>query len=263
MNQFAQPNRRISIMLLTVVALATALSAGATDYFISESVGNDSWSGLLPDPNPTMTDGPKQSLGAAADLLDNTALPGDRVLLRRGDRWSGDVSLTLSSAAGTTEQPIVIGAYGSGAAPTIDRTLDGTIITVRGDYTEPASQYLRFENLRLTTTAAPGSRPIGVLILESYRPVDPHHITFADCEIDHLMHGLTWYEHGHVLERCHIHDNFGIAPEAGHTQGIYVSGADMTIRDSLFVNNGKPDSWKFSIRFLSDLRQCVIELNRL
>jgi hypothetical protein len=77
----------------------------------------------------------------------------------------------------------------------------------------PLRQYLRFENLRLTTTAAPGNRPIGVLIPGSYLPVDPHHITFADCEIDHLKHGLTWYEHGHVLERCHIYDNYGIAPE--------------------------------------------------
>ncbi len=263
MEQFAQQSRWILIVVLTAAALATALSAGATDYYLSESVGNDSWSGLLPDPNGTMTDGPKQSLGAAAGLLDNVALPGDRVLLRRGDTWSGDISLTLSSAAGTLAQPIVIGAYGSGAAPTLDRTFEGTIITVRGDYTEPASRYLRFENLRLTTTAAPGDRPIGVLILESYRPVDPHHITFADCEIDHLKHGLTWYEHGHVLERCHIHDNYGIAPETGHTQGIYVSGTDMTIRDSLFVNNGKPDSWFDHNLYISHGSGYVIEGNTI
>jgi parallel beta-helix repeat protein len=263
MEQFAQQSRWISIVVLTAAALVTALNAGATDYYLSESIGNDSWSGLLPDPNGTMTDGPKQSLGAAAGLLDNVALPGDRVLLRRGDTWSGDISLTLSSAAGTIAQPIVIGAYGSGAAPTLDRTFEGTIITVRGDYTEPASQYLRFENLRLTTTAAPGDRPIGVLILESYRPIDPHHITFADCEIDHLKHGLTWYEHGHVLERCHIHDNYGIAPETGHTQGIYVSGTDMTIRDSLFVNNGKPDSWFDHNLYISHGSGYVIEGNTI
>ncbi len=263
MDQFPRQVRSILTVVLTTVVLVTALSAGATDYFVSQSAGNDSWSGLLPDPDPTMTDGPKQSLGAAAGLLNNVALPGDRVLLRRGDTWSGDISLTLSSAAGTVTEPIVVGAYGSGASPTLDRTLDGTIITIRGDYTEPASQYLRFEDLRLTTTAAPGDRPIGVLILESYRPVDPHHITFADCEIDHLKHGLTWYEHGHVLERCHIHDNYGIAPETGHTQGIYVSGADMTIRDSLFVNNGKPDSWFDHNLYISHGSGYVIERNTI
>lgn len=247
----------------TVSLVAIATTAGATDYYVSQSVGNDGWSGLLPDPNGPLTDGPRQSLTAASNLLDNVVVSGDRVLLRRGDTWSGDVSLEVSAAAGTPASPIVVGAYGVGANPTIDRTTEGTIITVRGTYTEPAAQYLRFENLRLTTSAAPGSRPIGVLILESYRPVDPHHITFADCEIDHLKHGLTWYEHGHVLERCHVHDNYGIAPESGHTQGIYVSGADMTIRDNLFVNNGKPDSWFDHNLYISHGTGYVIERNTI
>ena len=66
--------------------MATALGAipgsmHATDYYVSESLGNDSWTGLLAEPNPGLTDGPKQSLGAAATLLDDVAVPGDRVLL--------------------------------------------------------------------------------------------------------------------------------------------------------------------------------------
>jgi parallel beta-helix repeat protein len=236
---------------------------GAADYYVSESVGNDAWSGSLPEPNGSMTDGPKQSLAAASTLLDTVVGPGDRVLLRRGDTWSGDVSLNVSAAAGAPGNPVVVGAYGTGAKPTIDRTSTGTVVTVRGTYTAPAAQYLRFENLRLTTTAPPGSRPIGVLILESYRPIDPHHVTFADCEIDHLKHGLTWYEHGHVLERCHIHDNYGIPPETGHTQGIYVSGSDMTIRDNLFVNNGKPDSWFDHNLYISHGSGYLIERNTI
>jgi hypothetical protein len=107
-------------------------SARATDYFISESLGDDAWSGLLPEPNGSMTDGPKQSLAAASTLLDTTVGPGDRVLLRRGDTWSGDVSINVSAAAGTPAEAIVVGAYGTGARPTIDRTTDGTVITVRG-----------------------------------------------------------------------------------------------------------------------------------
>jgi len=254
---------------VTVVVVSIGLAggfvptAGATDYHFSESIGNDAWSGLLPDPNGTMTDGPKQSLTAASTLLDTVVGPGDRVLLRRGDTWSGDISLDVSAAAGTPTDAIIVGAYGTGAKPTIDRTAEGAVITVRGTYTEPAARYLRFENLRLTTTAAPGSRPIGVLILESYRPIDPHHITFADCEIDHLKHGLTWYEHGHVLERCHVHDNYGISPETGHTQGIYVQGSDMTIRDNLFVNNGKPDSWFDHNLYISHGSGYVVERNTI
>jgi len=255
--------QRTTVRVITVVGVAIAVSAGATDYYVSSSLGNDSWSGLLSEPNGSLTDGPKQSLAATTSLLDSVAEPGDRVLLRRGDTWVGDISLTLSSSAGTVAQPIVVGAYGSGARPVLNRTTAGTIITVRGSYSEPASQYVRFENLRLTTTAAPGDRPIGVLILESYRPIIPHHITFADCEIDHLKHGLTFYQEGHVLENCHIHDNYGISPETGHTQGIYVSGADMTIRDCLFVNNGKPDSWFDHNLYISHGSGYVIERNTI
>jgi len=252
-----------AVVVVFVLAGGFAPTAGATDYYVSENVGDDAWSGLLPEPNGSMTDGPKRSLAAASTLLDSVVGPGDRVLLRRGDTWSGDVSLNASAAAGTPADPIVVGAYGTGTKPTIDRTVEGTIITIRGTYTEPAAQYLRFENLRLTTTAAPGSRPIGVLILESYRPVDPHHITFADCEIDHLRHGLTWYEHGHVLERCYVHDNYGIAPETGYTQGVYVQGSDMTIRDNLFVNNGRPDSWFDHNLYISHGSGYVIERNTI
>ncbi len=251
--------------ILMVAAVGGVASLGnATDYYVSESLGNDAWTGLLPEPNPAQTDGPKQSLGAAAAVLDTVALPGDRVLLRRGDTWSGpSVELTLSTAVGTQAQPIVVGAYGTGAAPVLDRTAEGTIITVRGAYTVPATAWVQFEHLRLTTTAAPGNRPIGVLILESYRDTDPHNITFADCEIDHLKHGLTLYEEGHVIERCHIHDNFGIAPETGHTQGIYTSGNDMTIRDCLFENNGKPDSWFDHNLYISHGSGTVIERNTI
>ncbi len=254
---------------LVAVAMAAVLGGMAgpgsgTEYYVSESLGNDAWTGLLPEPNVGLTDGPKQSLGAAATLLDTLAQPGDRVLLRRGDTWSGSsIALTLSTAVGTSSQPIVVGAYSTGPAPVLDRTDTGTIITIRGAYTDPATAWVRFENLRLTTTAPPGSRPIGVLILESYRVTTPHHITFADCEIDNLRHGLTLYHEGHVVERCHIHDNFGIAPETGHTQGIYTSGNDMTIRDCLFENNGKPDSWFDHNLYISHGSGNVIERNTI
>jgi parallel beta-helix repeat protein len=255
--------QRVLVAGATAALIALASAAGATDYYISESIGNDSWSGLLPEPNGSGTDGPRQSLGAAVTLLDTVAQPGDRVLLRRGDVWAGDISMTVSSAAGTAANPIVVGAYGSGNPPVLDRTATGTILTVRGAYSPPASQHLRFENLRLTTTAAPGNRPIGVLILESYRPITPHTISFADCEIDHLRHGLTFYHEGHILERCQIHDNYGIPPETGHTQGIYVSGTDMTIRDCLFVNNGKPDSWFDHNLYISHGSGYLIERNTI
>ena len=55
----------------------------ATNYYFSESLGNDSWSGRFPVPNGNNTDGPKKSLIALNTLLDNLAKPGDSILLRR------------------------------------------------------------------------------------------------------------------------------------------------------------------------------------
>jgi hypothetical protein len=45
--------------------------------------------------------------------------PGDSVLLKRGDTFSGSLSLTRSGLAGA---PLVVGAYGSGARPVISGT---------------------------------------------------------------------------------------------------------------------------------------------
>ena len=66
MEQRSPGHHLAPIALVAVAALVLASSAGATDYYLSESVGDDAWSGLLPDPNGSMTDGPKRSLGAAA-----------------------------------------------------------------------------------------------------------------------------------------------------------------------------------------------------
>ncbi len=42
--------------ILMVAAVGGVASLGeATDYYVSESLGNDSWTGLLPDPNPGLT----------------------------------------------------------------------------------------------------------------------------------------------------------------------------------------------------------------
>ena len=57
--------------------------------------------------------------------------PGDHIMLRRGARW-GD-SLLLDDIVGTEDAPIVLGAYGEGAAPVLARVrvFNSTFVTVR------------------------------------------------------------------------------------------------------------------------------------
>jgi parallel beta-helix repeat protein len=251
------------LTMFSGLVLALSMPASATDFYVSSSLGDDGWSGTLPDPNPGHTDGPKQSLAAAAALLDATAQPGDRVLLRRGDTWTGSSGLSVSTANGTPASPIVCGAYGSGAKPVLDISGTGNVISVRGSYNDDASAYLRFENLRITTTAAPGNRPIGILVLESYRPYTPHHITFSHCEIEGLKHGLTLYQNHHVIESCVIRNNYGMPPETGHTQGLYTRAEGTTIRSNLFENNGRPDSWFDHNLYMSHGTGYLIEGNTI
>jgi len=82
-----------------------ALPSSARTFYVS-TTGSDANSG-------TRQDEPWRSL----DKVASAALaPGDRVLLRSGDSWSGGLRLTRDGAAG---KEIVIGSYGSGAQPRI------------------------------------------------------------------------------------------------------------------------------------------------
>ena len=62
-------NAVVVVVVLIGLTGGFAPNAGATDYFVSESVGDDAWSGLLPEPNGSMTDGPKQSPAVRSTAL--------------------------------------------------------------------------------------------------------------------------------------------------------------------------------------------------
>jgi hypothetical protein len=55
--------------------------------------------------------------------------PGDTVLFRRGSTWHGGLHLTED---GTAEQPVVVGSYGTGAAPVF--TGAANCVTVDADH---------------------------------------------------------------------------------------------------------------------------------
>lgn len=93
-------------LLIGLFLAAPAANAAGTTYYVS-TAGSDSNSG-------TSTSAPWQSL---SKLNSTTFAPGDQILLRSGDTWSGGIVLTESGAAGS---PITLGAYGSGNKPLIN-----------------------------------------------------------------------------------------------------------------------------------------------
>ena len=92
-------------LLGLVLCLGPAL-AQATIYHVSSSEGDDSHSGSL--------DQPLASLSALNAL---SLQPGDTVLFKAGDSWTG---MFWPKGSGTAEAPIVIDRYGAGARPILD-----------------------------------------------------------------------------------------------------------------------------------------------
>lgn len=94
--------------ILSILILIGALQAGATDYYFSNSGGNDATG------NGSQGT-PYQTLSKLNTLL-NAAVAGDRFFLKRGDTWYGSISFSRS---GNSTSRITIGAYGTGAKPVV------------------------------------------------------------------------------------------------------------------------------------------------
>lgn len=103
----------IALLLLREDATTAAPSAttnapgeSGRTYYVDAASGSDQASGQRP-----------ESAWQTLAAVRRAALePGDQVLLRRGETWRESLNL---SASGTKASPIVIGAYGTGAAPAI------------------------------------------------------------------------------------------------------------------------------------------------
>ena len=124
--------RSIYILLLSFLICG---GIQATDYYISSSTGLDTNSG-------TSSSNPLQSLAALNAL---TFGPGDRILFKSGDSWTGMFWLKGSGAAG---QPIVVDKYGGSVRPLIDGDGYQACILVYND------EYIEIKNLELTNEAS-------------------------------------------------------------------------------------------------------------
>jgi hypothetical protein len=99
------------VAALTAIAPQTAhadpaLRAG-TAYYVDATAGNDAASGL----------DSTRAWRSLARVNSTTFQPGDRILLRAGGRWTGQL---WPKGSGTAATPITIDRYGTGAAPRVD-----------------------------------------------------------------------------------------------------------------------------------------------
>ncbi|MBD2752299.1 NPCBM/NEW2 domain-containing protein [Spirosoma sp. BT704] len=102
----SRPNRRAGRGLFALLLSLAVSTAFAQNIYYVAANGNDSNSGRS-------TDAPYQSLAKISSL---SLQPGDQVLLRRGDTFRGTLHIRQSGSSGN---PIVVDAYGSGNKPII------------------------------------------------------------------------------------------------------------------------------------------------
>jgi hypothetical protein len=169
--------------------------------------------------------------------------PGDAFLFTRGDEWAAG-SLTFDQLAGTAANPIIIGATGAGAMP----KLVDVGIWFRGRNTDDASKYVILQDLHFKSEALPGSRNSPYLISEASRTFKPDHITLIRNRLENTPEAIVVIDAGgdQTIECCEFVNNFSIAPEGGHSQGIFFSDQDGRLQFNRFKNNGKanyPFDW--------------------
>ena len=90
----------LHFVLLAIVGLISS-PAGAATYYLDNIGGNDANSG-------TSSNAAWQNLSKASA---RTFQPGDRLLLKSGGTWTGELDL---NGDGTAASPIVVDQYGAG-----------------------------------------------------------------------------------------------------------------------------------------------------
>ncbi len=116
--------RRVPIAVLAVLVWCVS-AFSATTYYVSSSGGDDSNGG-------TSTAGAWRTLGKVNSC---SYAAGDQILLKRGDTWYTDpmgatVNTLIPPSSGSSGNPIVFDAYGSGPAPVITAAVPSPTWTV-------------------------------------------------------------------------------------------------------------------------------------
>ncbi|MEI8272551.1 MAG: hypothetical protein WCG08_08000, partial [Paludibacter sp.] len=101
----------LSIVLILLFGISSPQGIARTNYYISSSDGNNNRT-ILEAQNPATAWGSIDILNANFAAIQ----PGDSILFKRGDIFFGTLNITKS---GTSTNPIVIGAYGTGNKPII------------------------------------------------------------------------------------------------------------------------------------------------
>ncbi len=205
-----------------------ALAAGGTKYYVDCVAGNDGASG-------TSSSNAWKSL----DPVNSATLSaGDQLLLKRGCSWDGPLK---ASWHGTSANPIMISAYGSGDRPMIKNAPNANV-KISGSYI--IVQYLQTRH-DMTAYELDGSclnQPVGWKIGFQFDGAAHHNTVRHSKTSNHSMgFGMSDNSHHNVIFRNEIRDNVGLwRNEPGDPLGglgVNLHGNANEVAWNTFANN--------------------------
>ena len=103
-----------------LLEVSVTSNAQATIYYVSSSIGDDTWEGTEPLPTENPTNGPWKTIHK---VNEQTFEPGDIIKFKRGDTWITDYEHDehlIPPSSGSLGNPIRFMAYGEGDKPTFN-----------------------------------------------------------------------------------------------------------------------------------------------
>ncbi len=169
------------------------LGRDALRAFYIDSIDGD-------DQNSGTSEAPWKTL---ANVSGMTFLPGDHIYFKRGSAYADGVTI---NGDGTAEHPILIGAYGTGAAPRFtnaDRdTLNGNAMQIRGDYHIVENLYFHH-----AAAARPGAGFLEVWVSGALHVgLGADHVIVRNNEFANNPKAIHSYSEHSLITHNYIHD---------------------------------------------------------
>lgn len=189
-------------------------------YYLNSIRGSDS--------NPGTEGSPWKTL---ENLEHRSFLPGDRIFFARGSSFTGGFAI---SSSGTSEDPIVITAYGTGPAPLFTNlswsVLHGNAIQLNGSYIVVES--LRFSGGATGPPSLSSSHLAGAI----YITLGAAHDTVRDCEITRWPFPIHVYGQDNLITHNYIHDLMSLPSRGWWAVGIVIANSNNRASYNRIVN---------------------------
>ena len=167
------------VFLATMTARAHRSDNRGTTYYVDSSAGDDSGAGSERSPWKTL-----EKVNAT------TFKPGDRILFKSGDAWTGQL---WPKGSGTAGHPIAIDKYGDGPKPVINGAgLAEDAVLLKNQ------EYWDISNLEVTNTGSTSAVRRGVHVLAE-NIGDLHHIYVHDLAVHDVNGSLKEKANGGIV----------------------------------------------------------------